>query len=239
MFSGEYCPFETTILIAAGLLTFSDKLVLMAVGKVSQWTFLTDDSPPFIITAGTRALTISLIVLTYIFIDKSNYIWFGGAIALFALLAIVFINKFRYVLKAHTCRIPLLRKDGSQKKGWFKPPKFKVVVIGSEGDMKQAAAEKYKELGAVSLCKFLSGYGQNEVNNPETIWTKGTLAKISSKMTLLLIGFILCCVMTLYLAAYTVVVHQRPIPTSGTDKVLQSLPTTSSQDSVRIQYSNK
>jgi hypothetical protein len=73
MFSGKYDPFATTIAIAAALFAVFSVLLMKAVGKVSQWTFLADDSPPFMVTAGARALAIALIALTFIFIDKSNY----------------------------------------------------------------------------------------------------------------------------------------------------------------------
>jgi hypothetical protein len=58
----------------------------------------------------------------------------------------------------------------------------------------------------------------NEVNNAEAIWTKETLAKISSKMTLQLIGILICGVMALYLAASTVEVHQRQTPDTTIQK---------------------
>jgi hypothetical protein len=75
MFTGKYGPFATTLATAAALVTFFSVLLMKAVGKVSQWTFLADDSPPFMVTAG--ALAIALIDLTFMFIDKSNYGWFG------------------------------------------------------------------------------------------------------------------------------------------------------------------
>jgi hypothetical protein len=221
MFRENYGSFAATMMYAAVLVTVFSTLLMKAVGKVSQWTFLADDSPAFMVTAGTRALAIALIVLTFIFIDKSNYSWFGGAAAICAFLMIVLIGWFDQVRKAHICKVPLLNEDGSEKKGWFGSPKFKTVVIGSENNMKEQAAAAYNKFGAGSLCKFLSGYGQNEVNNAEAIWTKRTLAKISSKMTMLLIGILLCGVMALYLAASAVEVHQRPAATSGIQKQLQ------------------
>jgi hypothetical protein len=90
---------------------------------------------------------------------------------------IIFIARFDRVRKAHICKVPLLDEDGHQKKGWFGSLKWQMVVIGSENDMKQQAAMRYQKFGAGSLCKFLGGYGQNEVNNPEAIWTKETLER--------------------------------------------------------------
>ncbi|UFX42106.1 hypothetical protein HAP47_0022865 [Bradyrhizobium sp. 41S5] len=215
MFSGKYGLFATTITIAATLFAVFSVLLMKAVGKVSQWTFLADDSPPFMVTAGARALAIALIALSFIFIDKSNYGWFGGAAVIFAFLMIIFIARFDRIRRAHICKVPLL-EDGHQKRGWLGSLKWQVVVIGSEIDMKPQAATHYQKFGAGSLCKFLSGYGRNEVNNPEAIWTKQTLARISSHMTILLIGILLCGVMALYLAASAVEVHQRVAPTGAT-----------------------
>jgi hypothetical protein len=94
MFIGEYGPFATTLAIAAALIAFFSVLLMKAVGKVSQWTFLADDSPPFMVTAGARALAVALIALTLVFIDKSNYVWFGGAAAVCGVLLIVLIGWF-------------------------------------------------------------------------------------------------------------------------------------------------
>lgn len=178
-FEGTPCSPESTVLLAtiaivAALVAVFSVLLMKAVGKVSQWTFLVDDSPPFMVTAGARALAIALIALTFIFIDKGNYSWFGGAAAVCAVFMIVFIWRFDHVRKAHICKVPLLNEDGGQKTGWFGSPKFKTVVIGSENNMKGQAAAQFQRFGAGSLCKFLSGYGQNEVNNAEAIWTKET-----------------------------------------------------------------
>jgi len=218
MFSGKYGPFAATMAITAALVTAFSVLLMKAVGKVSQWTFLADDSPPFMVTAGARALAIALIALTFIFIDKSNYTWFAGSAAVCGVLLIVLIGWFDRVRKVHICKIPQLNTDGSQKTGWFGRNKFDTLVISSESNMKQQARTRYEELGAISLCKFLSGYGRNELNNAEVVWTKEILAKISSKMTLQLIGIFLCGVMALYLAASAIEVHQRAAAEMGTQK---------------------
>lgn len=213
MFGGEFGPFATTVAIVGALLALFSVLLMKAIGKVSQWTFLADDSPPFMVTAGARAASVALIALSFIFINKSNYGWFGVAAAICSIPMIVFIVKFDQIRKAHICKVPLLNTDGSQKRGWFGfgSPKYKTVVIGDERNMKEKAAADFQRFGSGSLCKFLSGYGQNEVNNAEALWTKETLAKVSSTMTMLLIGIALCGVMTIYLAASAIEVYLRPI----------------------------
>jgi hypothetical protein len=104
------------LVIAAVLVTIFSTLLMKAVGKVSQWTFLADDSPAFMVTAGARALAIALIVLAFIFIDKSNYGWFGGAAAICAFLMIVLIGWFDHVRKAHICKVPLLNEEAARKR---------------------------------------------------------------------------------------------------------------------------
>jgi hypothetical protein len=222
MFSGKYGPFANIMLVLTVLSTVFSAVLMRAVGRVSQWTYLADDTPNFVVTAASRALAIVLIVLAFIFIDKSNYRWFLVPAAIFAFLMTLLIVWFDRLRRAHFCKVPLLNEDGSQKKGWFGSPKFRTVVIGSENNMKVQAAAAYRKFGAGSLCKFLSGYGQNELNNAEAIWTKETLAKIGSKMTMLLIGIFLCAVMALYLAASVLEVHQRPAPISGIERQPQS-----------------
>jgi len=117
MFNGKYGPFAETIAIVLALMAVFSMLLLKAVGKVSQWTFLAHDSPPFMVTAGARALAVALIALTFIFIDKNNYGWFGGAAAVCGVLMIVFISRFDHIRKAHICKVPQLNEDGSQKTG--------------------------------------------------------------------------------------------------------------------------
>jgi hypothetical protein len=221
MFGTDYGPFATIVATAAILVALFSTLLLKAVGKVSQWTFLAggpDSSPSFMITAGARALAIALIVLTFIFINKSDYFWFGGGAAVCGLLMIILIGRFDRMRQTHTCKVPELDAGGNVKKGWFGAEKSKMVVIGTESDMKADAAAKYKELKRPGLRKFLSGYGTNEVNNPAAIWTEETLAKISSNMNLLVIGILLCGVMALYLSASVIEVHQRPAAATSPPK---------------------
>lgn len=65
--------------------------------------------------------------------------------------------------------------------------------------MNPEAARAYKQVRAVSLCGFMSGYGRHRLNDAAAIWSMTTLAKISNKMTIALMGMLLCAVMALYL----------------------------------------
>jgi hypothetical protein len=106
--------------------------------------------------------------------------------------------------------VPVLNKNGSQARTLFGSPKYEQLVIGDDSNMNAAAAAAYKRAGPVSLCKFMSGYGKNAVNDPAAIWSMATLAKISNAMTMALMGILLCAVMVLYLAASSVEVSLRP-----------------------------
>jgi hypothetical protein len=210
IFTSKYGPFAETIAIASALVAVFSGLLLQMIGKVSQWTWLIHDSPPFIATAGARIVAVALIALTFVFIDKSNYGWFVGAAVLFAVVGFVLIGRFDLLRKAHLCKVPLLNKDGSQARTLFGSLRYEQLVIGDETNMNEAAAKAYKKAGPVSPCKFMSGYGQNAVNDPAAIWSMATLAKISNAMTMALMGILLCAVMALYLAASSVEVNLRP-----------------------------
>lgn len=206
----DYGPFAQIVALAAVLATVFSTLVVKAIGRVSQWTFLVHDSPPFLITAGARALGVALIAATFVLIDKDNYGWFLAGAVLLGVLTLILVASLDRVRKQHLCKVPELNSDGSQAKTRWGKEKFKMVVIGSAADMNKKAAVAYGKL-AVSPCKFMSGYGQNGVNDPAAIWSMEILSKNSSRMTLLLIGILLCGVLTLYVAASAVEVHQRPL----------------------------
>jgi hypothetical protein len=221
MFGTDYGPFATIVATAAILVALFSTLLLKAVGKVSQWTFLAgggDFSPSFMVSAGARALAIALIVLTYISINKSNYYWFGGGAAVCGLLMIILIGWFDKMRQTHTCKVPQLNTNGTVKKGWFGGEKSEMVIVGTENDMTAKAKADYEKAGSPGICKFLSGYGVNQVNNPQAIWPKGSLAGISSKMNQLVIGILLCGVMALYISASVFEIYQRPVPAAPTQK---------------------
>jgi hypothetical protein len=216
MFMDKYGPFATTIAIAAALIAVFSLLLLKAVGRVSQWTWLVNDTPDFMVTVGARAVAVALIAGSFILIDKSNYTLFVGASVAFGVVAFFLIGRFDRLRRGHICRVPILNSDGSQAKTFWGTLKFDLFVIGDQGNMMPKAAQAYKKLGAASLCKFMSGYGENGVNDPAAIWTMDTLAKISNRMTMTLMGILLCAVMALYLAASAIEIHLRPIVTTQT-----------------------
>lgn len=210
MHASEYGPLAEVIAIAASLLAAFSLLLLRAVGRVAQWTWLIEETPPFLVTAGARAVAVALIAAAFILIDTTNFRWFIALAASFGVATFLLIGHFDRLRRTYTCKIPVLKEDGSQaidKKGG---PINKIVTIGSVGNMNPNAKEAYTKITGISLCKFMSGYGANEVNNPAAIWDQGLLAEIANKMTMTLMGILLSAVMALYLAASTIEVSQRP-----------------------------
>jgi hypothetical protein len=216
MFMDKYGPFATTIAIAAALVAVFSLLLLKSVGRVSQWTWLVHNSPSFMVTAGARAVAVALIAVSFILIDKSNYVWFAVAAVLFGIIAFFLIGWFDLLRKRHTCKVPILNASGSQATSFWGTPRFELLVIGDQSNMNATAAAAYKKAGPVSLCQFMSGFGSHAVNQPAAIWNMAILAKISNRMTMALMGILLCAVMALYLAASAIEVQQRPVASTQT-----------------------
>ena len=212
----KYGPFATTIAVSAALVAVFSVLLLKSVGKVSQWTWLVHDSPSFLVTAGARAIAFVLIATTFIFMDSTNYKWFVGAALIFGIATFVLIVYFDRLRKEHLCKVPILNADGSQAKTFWRQPRFEMLVIGSKKEMNSVAKKAYKGAGAVSLCKFMSGFGSNGVNDPAAIWDMAALARISNRMTMTLMGIFLCAVMWPLFTASLIEVHQRPATTTQT-----------------------
>jgi hypothetical protein len=218
----EYGPFASIIAIAAALVSVFSLLLLKAVGKVRQWTWLIHDTPPFLVTGGARSLAIALIAATFLTINKNNYLWFILATVIIASLMVVLIGWFDRLRRIHIYKVPYVRSDGAPAVDDKGRPLFKNIVIGNESDMnataKRAFAEARRKHGALSLTDFMSGFGAKETNNPEALWTRLQLAKISNRMTMVLMGILLCGVMVLYLSASSIEVTQRQVEKSESSK---------------------
>lgn len=197
----EYGPFAPIVLLAGILVTAFSVITLKAVGRVSRWTWLIDASPPFIVTTALRAATIGLMVLAFVMLDTTNYRLFVGLAALSGLLALLLIGWFDLLRRQHTCVVPLIGENGQQALNRRGRPMSKSVVIGTVANMRPEAKAVFDENPGLSPCRFLSGYGVNEVNNPAAIWDQGLLARIAYKMTMILMVGLLAAIMALYLAA--------------------------------------
>lgn len=214
MNASDYGPFASVIAIAAALAAVFSLLLLKSVGPVGQWIRQIGQQPSFIITAGARALAVALIAVTFVLINKTNYFAFAAAAVVFGVSTVVLIVWFDKLRKIHIYEVPMVTAAGAPANDKKGKPITNSLVIGTEDNMeasaKSALIAARKEHGGLSLTDFMSGYGATKVNNPTAIWSIPTLAAISNKLTLILMLIFLSAVMTLYLAASTIEVHQRP-----------------------------
>lgn len=214
MNASQYGPFAAVIAIAAALVASFSLLLLKSIGRLARWTWLIDNSPPFLVTAGSRALAVVLIALVFVLINHNNYLVFIGAALIFGVLAFIFIGWFDYLRKVHIIRIAIVGKNGAQAVDGKGDPLFQNIVIGTEQDMRPETAtvlaDARKNAPALSLTDFLAGIAPGgKTNNPETLWTRQYLAAVSNKLTMILMGIVLCAVMALYIAASVVEVSTR------------------------------
>ncbi|GAA1544818.1 hypothetical protein [Kribbella lupini] len=208
----KYGPFANIAAVALALVALFSMLLLKSIGSVKKWTWLTDSSPSFLVTAGPRVLAIALMATAYLTAKKSNQTWFLAVTIVCGVLCLVAIAYFDRQRRVHVLGIPLVGADGAQLTDADGTPRTRNVVIGTETDLVPAAKRALKAAraagGGISLARFMSGYG-NPVNDPEALWDRGLLARIGSRLTLTLTGIVLFAVLTLFLAALLIDVAQR------------------------------
>ena len=208
----EYGPFANIAAVALALVALFSMLLLKTVGSVKKWTWLTDSTPSFLVTAGPRVLAIAVMATAYLTARKSNQTWFVVGAILCGVLCLVAVAYFDRQRRVHVLGIPLVGPNGAQLTEADGTPKTRNVVIGTEKDLLPAAKRALKAARAggagVSLARFMSGYG-SPVNDPEALWDRGLLARIGSRLTLTLTGIVLFAVLTLFLAALVIDVSQR------------------------------
>lgn len=202
----EYGPFATVVAVGAALIaTFSLMLVKMF-GGMRKWAFLAAEDAPFLLKTGSRLLAVGAIALTYLTINRTNYLWFGGAAVVCGLIAVVLLARFDRLRKLHVRDVPLVGPNGSQT-GTEK------IVIGTRSTMLKDAGAAYdearKQHGGLSLIEFMAGFGARKMYDPESCWDSELLAGLRSQLTMLLVWVTLLGVMVLYLAASSIEVANR------------------------------
>ena len=209
----EFGPFANVVFIACALVATFSLLLLKALGNVTRWTWLVSGSPSFLVTAGSRMVVVALMAITYVTIENSNSIWFGVGAVFFGLLGFWMVVRFEKLRRLHIAQIPMVGQNGRQLVDKGNNLIFKNIVIGLESQMedhaKEALKQARKERGGVSLVKFMGGYGDGEMNDPETIWSRDILARINNSLTVTLMFIVLFGVMALFLAAFVIEVTQR------------------------------
>jgi hypothetical protein len=196
------------VALACALVATFSILLLKMLGKMKRWTWLTSDAPSFLITGGARMLAVGLMAVTYVTIDRTNFIWFGIVSVLCGSIGFLLVVIFDRLRKQHVLAIPVVTKDGNQQTDAKDRPIYENVVIGLEADLvPQAKADldaARKQRGGISIGQFMSGYGANKVNDPESLWDRALLAKLSNKLTMTLMCIVLFAVMAVFLAAFTI-----------------------------------
>ncbi|HEX9884935.1 MAG TPA: hypothetical protein VGA70_00530 [Longimicrobiales bacterium] len=204
----DYGPFANIVAIACALVATFSLLLLKMFGGVKRWTWLTSDSPPFLVTAGVRVLAVALMAVAYVTVNSSNYQWFAAAAVLSGVLGFLGVSRFNRLRKIHVVQVPQVAADGSPLLDKHDQPIQMNLVIGSERELLPDAAAALKEQrasrGGLSLRQFMSGYGAQRVNDPEALWDRGLLAEIANRLTTTLMYVLLLGVMTLFLAAFVV-----------------------------------
>lgn len=202
----EYGPFANVVALALALVATFSILLLKAFGRLKRWTWLSAGSPPFVVTAAARAVVVALMAATYVAISKSNYGWFSGFAVLSGLLTFGTIARFDWLRKIHVVGVPVVGEHGQQLRE-------ENVVVGVEANMRPEAREALgnarKSKSGLSLRQFMSGYGAQRVNDPESIWDRELLAGISSRLMMLLMLAVLFGVMTLFWSAFVIDVFNR------------------------------
>lgn len=201
------------IAIALALIAVFSLLLLKMLGTVTRWTWLTADSPPFLVTAVARVVAVAIMAVTYITINSCNSGWFVLAALIAAVLCLFVITRFDRLRKLHIVPVPFVGPDGEQLQSRLGVPLENNVVIASEKQLRPEAARALKiarlRRDGLSLSKFMSGYG-SPVNDPEALWEKQVLVDIANKLTISLMIIMLLAVMTLFWAAFVIEVYNKP-----------------------------
>lgn len=207
----KYGPFANIVMTAGFLVAAFGVLFFKMLGHSRSWSWLArNDVPAFFIAVPARIGAVILMAITYTTINTSNYGWFAGAALIFAALGMYFLNRFNLSRNLYIIAIPLVARDGSVSRDRRGNEVTRNIVIGLDSEIKpeiqKEIAKRYAADHTVTTRKFLAGAGPNE---PEILWDRDKLAKIKTKLATSLAYVSLCAVMTLFLAAFIIVVFDK------------------------------
>jgi len=213
MDTSQFGPFANIVALGCALVATFSVLLLNMVGNKRGWTWLVDDSPDLIVTAGARMLAIVVMAVTYVTINSQNYGWFAALALICGGIGFYLVFRFDRLRKVHLMRIPETGSDGTQLEDGKGNLVFRYLVIGRESDLLPSAKcqleKARKEHGNISLEDFVMGAGGATLGNPTALWDRELLAKKSSTLTLTLMSIFLLAVVTLFLAAFVIEVSGR------------------------------
>lgn len=213
----DYGPFAAAIAMAAALAASFGFLLTKAVGRHADWRWLSGDPPKVLLRTAAKAPVIALIAWTYATITADNantFLIFAVVLGVGTAALAVYLQ---HLVHLHVVDVPVTGPDGKQALDSKHNPMSRRIFIGTERSMLDTARVDYREAraqrGALSIPQFLSGYG-NPPYDPEAAWSRSTIAAVRIRMCMFALATVLAAVMSLYLAASSLVAIQVP---SGAD----------------------
>jgi hypothetical protein len=204
----KFGPFAAIVTIAFALVAVVAAFIPRMLGKLDQWTYLVSDSPTFLVRTGAQIAAVALIGVSFVFITERNYLWFLLPVIIVGIAGTWCVVKFDRMRKEFLVQIPKVGENGQPLVDAKGNPQTTNLVIGDEDRLLPAAAEALKqariERPVLSIIEFMSGYGGNQVNRPDNLWSRKLLAKMSNQFTYVLILIILAAVLALFWAALVI-----------------------------------
>lgn len=207
MDASQFGPFANVVAIGSAIVAVFSVFVLKMVGRVNRWTWLIEDTPPFLVKAGPRAVAVAVMGAAYVLIDPSNYGWFLGLGILSGLLAFRSVKSFDKLRRRHVLEVPLVADSGEPVTNRQGKTLHRKIVIGLRESMNETAARHFEEAQkkhGVSMVEFMSGYGSGQLYDPGALWERDHLADIAHKLAAELIYIITFGFVTLFLVALAI-----------------------------------
>jgi hypothetical protein len=200
----KFGPFANIAALVGILVALFAFLVPRAIGSLSNWTYLAGGTPSFLVGAAGRVISVVVIALSFVLINKTNALYFGGAAIVVAVAAAFFIVRFNRSRLLWTTGVTKVRANGQPLKDKKGKDVIETLVIGTESEMRDDAKKDYerarKAHGGISLARFMAGNGQS-INDPGAIWPNEVLVDHQTALTTGLIYIVTFSVLALYLAA--------------------------------------
>lgn len=207
----DYGPLAATIAMAAALAASFGFLLTKAVGRFADWGWLSGDPPNVLLRTAAKAPAVTFIAWTYATItaDKANA--FLLAAVVLGILTAALAVYLQHLVHLHVADVPLTGPDGQQALDSKHKPMSRRIFIGTERNMLETASLHYRQArqqrGGLSIIRFMSGYGDS-LYDPEAVWSRSTLAAIRVRMCMFALATILTAIMSLYVAASSLVAIQ-------------------------------
>ena len=213
MDGNQYGPFEDIVKVAGALVATFSLFYEKMLGSIKRLSWLTKDSPTFLVTGGAKVLTLAAMVIIYVTIDTDNWCFFAAGMVVIAVFCCINIIRFDLLRRHHVVAVPNVGPDGSQLRDRRQKELYTYLVIGTECELKTKVADSLNNARkcdpGLTLVQFMAGYGTRAVNNPEALWDRCILAELAHRLTRTLMYVVLSSVLTLFLAANVILQHAK------------------------------